>query len=296
MRHRSWYLILLFTLISSLASGQWESDQFLFDSKIKTSRPKPSRRDLTKEADTQKPLEIAESAKLANPNIEAVPSMEPTRIPASLGLPSVVMQARLGYVDFNSKSSSDIMNFSQGSYSLGVGIAFALSDQSHIKLNYLSSPDLTMGVIHPQGHRIKTRWEDMSIGYEREIQAFGRTMKAEPFLRQNAWWKTGSTDSASLEQLNEFGASLTLPLAVRGNWVPELKLQFVPFVKSTNAQLTGTSVSAEWSTFFRLKAQRAVILNIGYESLQLKENSDADFSFRQGMIKVFFGYQISTTK
>jgi hypothetical protein len=203
------------------------------------------------------------------------------------------MGVLLGYVDFNAKSNLKEMTFSQGSYSIGASLALRLSDDSNTNFQFLSAPEIVTGRTSEASVSQRARWEDLSVNYLKTMRIGELFIKMGPSLRQTSWWGSAVGEHSSLQQVNSFGAQVTLPLKPVGHWKPNLGLQMYPWAKSGDGKLNGTSFLVDWATFFEIKPERSFFLNIGYESSKQSALGPENYSFDQRLIKIYFGLLIS---
>lgn len=288
-------LLLLFLLNSSLASGQWESDQFLFgtqDSKLPRIQPnRPRSRVEEKKEDRQTKQFIEEKAALDEDTVSAVSDQ---RMPAGLRTSTSNLQVQLGYIDFRSRGDIAGMTFSQGSYSVGTALSLQVDTEQYVNLCYTTTPEIVVRGRSSEQWAQRLRWEDFKAEYFRRTEAFEREVAISVFLRQNAWWGRNYTSVASLRQLNSVGVGLAIPFHDQGLWQSSLQVRAAPWIASAARDFTGRSFAIDWLSFYPLGTDRSVMLNIGYEAVELRQSYENNSRLDQGLIKVYLGYRIST--
>lgn len=283
MRRQFLGFILLFTGISSLASAQWESDRFLFEPQSNLSRPKTVKQNTLSEKKSAHEVE----SNLSPPAASLVPKVEvpgtQERSPAGIDLPKVKLGPHFGFIDLNSKSNWNELQFKQSSYTFGVKLSTAIGDISDLTFCYSSTPGLG-----------PFRREEVFFENTYKVTLFDRELQLGPALRQTALWGSEAMSNLKFQQISNVGLSGHLNLAPQGKWRPLLSVQIYPVLINNNSSVRGSLSNFEWTTYFETKSTRAFMLNLGYERLDLTNTSATGGTLIQGQLKMFVGYRLST--
>lgn len=294
---RPCFTLLLFTVFSSLASGQWEADQFLFqeqstESRPKTVKPKPS---VVKDAGEKiQPVSEASVTKAPAVGPAEVPMATPDRRPAAITPTPVSLRAQAGYIDFSSKSSLKGLQFSEGAFSVGAEIGFQVEDSHGINFSYGTTAEL-QGVFEWNGRSLgRVKWEDLAIEYAHSQTWAPRDLVYGLSYRQNTWWGQQEGERLVLQQSQAVGLHGALLGASREGWRQQWKMQIFPQWTSLDHRSTGWGVALDWSGTYEFRARHALFMRLGLEKVSLESAGAESAELDQGMIKIFFGYRVST--
>jgi len=299
MLNRHFYISLFFTFICSLASGQWESDQFLFQkqtpaTRLKTKkRNKPSAisankdsaskpRDLStsmelQKAEEQKNSTTTSSAKINNRNLASTDQKNP-----------ITLDLKIGAIDFTSRTSMESMNFSKSAFAFNGVLSLPLKETDLATLFYTSSSEVKLSSNH------QARWEDWGFQYKREGNFFNQKVYWGMILRQYSWWRANDLPSYSLQSVNGLGFCGTMALPSDTLWSSALNISLLPFVSNPKGSLRGGSLGIEWSSLYQLTTGRSLVISVGYEGILLQNPSDTQYKIHQNLLKMFIGYRLAS--
>ena len=232
MLNRYLPLSLFFTFICSLASGQWESDQFLFQQQAPVTRPKTKKRikpsvvnadkdltvkphDLPTLTELQKPeghkdSMITFNSKLNNRSLASIDQKRP-----------ITLDLKIGVIDFTSKTSMDSMSFSKSAFAFNGVLSLPIQEKDLATLFYTSSSEVKLSTTH------QARWEDWGFQYERENSFFNQKAYFGMILRQYSWWRPNDLPNYSLQAVNGLGFSGTIELPSESLWSSALNISFL---------------------------------------------------------------------
>ena len=140
------------------------------------------------------------------------------------------------------------------------------------------------------------RWEDWGGNYKREFNFFDQRSAAGLLLRQHSWWRTNDNADYSLKSINGVGVCGSFFLPAKGLWSSKVNLQALPFLANEKRSLRGISYGLDWVGYYPLSFARSLIVNIGYERIDLKSSSDSQFDLNQRLLKISIGYQLSNSR
>ncbi len=293
-------LFLFFIFISSLASGQWESDQFLFDHQNQPTRPKSKPRSETnnlKKDSMKLKTEPSGSMIESNPSIPSdslfihEPNENSARQLASFEKRSpITLDIKLGVMDFNSKTKMKDMSFSKQAYSFGGLLNIPLFDENRVLLFYDSTTEMK---VDADTH---ARWESGGLQYKKEFSISNQAMEWGVLLRQFSWWKTSDIEDYSLKSITGVGISGSLSLPIRGLWHSHIEVSVLPSLTKGKGSLRGSSFEIDWVSYYQHSFARSFLINIGYERINLKSKSGTQFDLNQNILKISIGYQLSNSK
>lgn len=267
--------LLLFTFISSLASGQWESDQFLFSKKVKSTRPKQIRpksieRSPQAKVDNKKNEPAVQPNEISSeePYIENTrPHLIPVRAPAQVREKKLKrLQIEVGAIDLDFKTKTTDLNLNKHTLFFGAKVGIPVQLDNFFEFYYKSSQEIVVTSTQ------KIRWEDYGAHYLFYYQNDVHDFYLDTFLRQNIIWQSTSLNTVSLQPMNLVGLGAVFTGKAQGQWTPEYKLNYAPFVKNNDNSLSGYALSFEWETQYQLKMDRKFLVHINYEWMNLKGN------------------------
>ncbi len=282
MRYQIFGSLLLFTVISSLASAQWDSDRFLFEPQPQVPRLKPIKQNQMKEKKSPKSTQLLPEHPTQE-SVEIEIPISPERTPASRDLPKIKLGVQLGYVDLKSKSNFEELTFSKSSFSFGVKLSVPIAESSDITFGYISAPELG-----------KFRSEQALVENTYKIELSDQVLDFGPVFRQTAFWGSGRASALSFQQINSLGISGHFNLPPQGKWMPLLSLQLFPLLLGSDMTVNGSISEIDWTSYLEIKSDRSFMINFGYEKIDLRNTSELGGSMNQGQLKVFFGYRLST--
>lgn len=279
-------LILFFTFISPLASGQWESDQFLFNNQAPLARPKakkkqaaPNKSEVLKK---EKPSPIA--SELVESKKEIAKKREPTSIENKI---PITLDIKLGAIDFSSKTQMNGMQFSESSYSFNGVLTLPVHEKDEASFFYTSTTEVNTG------SNARARWEDWGGSYKRGFDILEHQSDLGLLLRQQSWWRTNDNADYSLRSINGIGATGSLFIPTKGLWSSKINIQLLPFLSNEKGSLKGSSYGLDWMSYYPLSFARSLIVNVGYERISLKSSS---FDLNQSLLKISIGYRLSNSR
>lgn len=287
-------LSLFFTFISSLASGQWESDQFLFNSTSPVARPKAkNKRSATTTDLKSEPIKKDNTPELNAQVVESTDSkkvIEGKRKPSGLeNQTPITLDIKLGAIDFSSKTQATGMSFSKSSYSFNGTLSFPVNEKDKASFFYTSTTEVSTGAGN-------ARWEDWGGSYKREFNHFEQRANFGFLLRQHSWWRTNDNVDYSLKSINGAGVCGSYFLPAKGLWTSEVNIQALPFLSNEKESLRGSSFGLDWMGYYPLSFARSLIVNIGYERIELKSPSNSQFDLNQSLLKISIGYRLSNSR
>jgi hypothetical protein len=290
--------LLLFTFFASLASGQWEADQFLFDKAKSPSRPKPINGESKKETVSDKKGKTLK-ADVATQPAKIPPALQPSvpaapRDPAAIQDATVSINARMGYVDFLSQSSGSHLDFSRGAYSVGAHLGIGIDPMNSVQISYVGTAEL-QSAIDWNGQSVShLKWEDLGFQYSYRLSVNDNELYVGPLYRRNTWWAQIAGKRLSLERIETYGAQVLYQFPKKEKIQQQLQWQGLPFARSLESHITGYDVSAEWILNYDLSPKRTLVLHLGAEKLQLSGDANQQSELDQRIMKAFVGYKIST--
>lgn len=291
--------LLLFTFFTSLASGQWEADQFLFEKKNEKSRPKPVASETKNEKPKNKNHPIV---KTVPPVMVNEPIPEPAqqdknpqgRDPASLQDAVVSMNARVGYIDFLSKSTNTPLAFSTGTYSLGAHLGIGFDAVNSMQVSYAGTAEL-QSAFDWNGQSVNhLKWEDIGIQYSYHFLGDDHELHWGPIYRKNTWWGQIAGTRTSLERIEGYGVHGLYLWAKQNNFRHQIQWQALPYVQSLESDQRGFDMALDWVSDYAISSKRALVIQLGFEKLQLSSQENSPSGLDQRIIKFFVGYKIST--
>lgn len=279
-------LILFFTFISPLASGQWESDQFLFNNQNPISRPKPKKKQITinKTEARKKEKSFPIASELVESKKEITKKREPTSIENKI---PITLDIKLGAIDFSSKTQMTGMQFSESSYSFNGVLTLPVHEKDEASFFYTSTTEVNTG------SNARARWEDWGGSYKRTFDILEHQSDLGLLLRQQSWWRTNDNADYSLKSINGIGATGSLFIPTKGLWNSKISVQLLPFLSNEKGSLKGSSYGLDWMSYYPLSFARSLIINIGYEIVSLQGSS---LDLNQNLIKVSVGYRLSNSR
>lgn len=300
MTLRSLFILLLFTVNASLASGQWEPDRFLFSSQVAPPRPKAVKSRLPSNIKADKAG--AESTRKSPMSVESKPTTamtspaaeEPQTPTSSLG---TRLQGHVGYLDFSAKGLPATMTAAKAQFAVGVRIEFNLAPAHSVQCDYLTTGSTGGGATAEQPSLYSKRWEDMMAAYTFETSLLGIRNRFGGVVRQSGWWGPGKDQLNSLEKISGVGLKFEIDGERQGQWVPALRVQVFPNYSTADRQLSGRAVQVEGAASLSLAPHRQLLLNVGYEMQSLKgseDSRDVILNLDQRIMKAYIGYQVST--
>ncbi|MEY4617470.1 MAG: hypothetical protein RJB66_2430 [Pseudomonadota bacterium] len=294
---RASIILVLFTFFTSLASGQWEADQFLFSNKESPARPKPIAIENKKTATNARPSKLIdkknEPKKTTEPEIVQAPS-DPLRDPASFEESTVGIDAKLGYIDFDSKSSSRAMDFNEGSTTVAAQLDLGIDPKNTIEVNYAGTAQIQSAVVWNGQSINQINWEDMNLAYSYRWFRGLNQIQIGPIFRQNNWWGQTPGKRVSLERLESFGLHGRYLFSKSERLRHQLQLQLLPRTYSLVSGGLGYDLLMDWTSVYDLTTGRALVFQLGAEQLKIKDVEDVRAQLDQRLIKVFVGYRVFT--
>lgn len=289
-------LSLFFTFISSLASGQWESDQFLFNNSTPTARPKAKRKPSAVNKDLKsdpmnKDKTSDSNSPVAAEALNVKKEKQVKRAPSNIeNKPPITLDIKLGAIDFSSKTQMNGMNFSKNAYSFNGILSLPIHEKDQAAFFYTSTTEVSTGVSS------NARWEDWGGSYKREFNFFEQKSNLGLLLRQHSWWRTDDNADYSLKSINGIGACGSFFIPAKGLWNSQVNIQALPFLANEKRTLRGSSYGLDWMGYYQLSFSRSLIINIGYERIDLKSSSDSQFDLNQSLLKMSIGYRLSNSR
>jgi len=294
-------LSLFFTLFSSLASGQWRSDQFLFNKSSQEARLKAKTKKkivLTqKDSKTNEPTGQISEATLTtdgnskNESLKSEDTKYQKRGIASLeSQPPITLDLKFGAMDVSSKSQMNGMNFSQSTYSFSGVLNIPVQEIDDASFFYTSTTEIRTG------SNSNARWEDWGGSYKREFTVLDQKLNFGLLLRQYSWWRTNDNSDYSLKSINGFGVCGSFIIPTKGLWRAKVGAQVLPILSNERGSLRGVSTSIDWVSYYQLTSGRALLVNIGYEWIDLKNKTNSQYNLNQNLLKMSIGYQFSNSQ
>lgn len=299
MLNRYLSLSLFFTFICSLASGQWESDQFLFQQQTSATRLKTKKRIKSSVANNIKdpkvksfkvsaPIELQDpggrkdstttfNSKLNNRDLASTDQRKP-----------FTLDLKIGAIDFTSRTSMESMRFSKSTFAFNGVLCLPIQETDLVTLFYSSSSEVKLSTNH------QARWEDWGLQYKRENSFLNQKAYFGLILRQYSWWRANDLPNYSLQSVNGLGLSGAIELPSDTLWSSALEISFLPFVVNPKGSLRGVSLDGAWSSFYQLTTGRSLVINVGYEGIILQSSSDSQYKIHQNLLKMFIGYRLSS--
>jgi hypothetical protein len=299
MMFRSLLILILFTGISSLASGQWEFDQFLFETPEAKTRRKPVKREDSKsttevravsdsniDGDSTKPDQPAPSV--------GVEERSPRRNPAMLPKLPVSLSGSIGVINI-AIDSSLLGGRTRGSLSTGgVTLGINWKEWGEFKFSYATTSHFEMFVANGPSSMKRLRWETMALEFGREWSLGDVPFWLGLQLRQNSWWGAINGRATTLEQASGVGVGALFHLARMGHWQPGIQIRALPVYFDEDQDLSGNSYGFDWVGRYQFSESRVISLQIGYEQLQLDDRRLRTEVLDQGMVQILFSYEVST--
>lgn len=293
MRIRLIGTFLLFTVISCLASGQWDSDQFLFEPKNKSPRPKTGTR-VSKEPRSHKsPKEQTLSEEKA---IEVSETKEPLLMaPTQPEAPLIALQATIGLTEINSKSSIEELNLSRETPVIGAGFIAGVSSEMIFGMTYLGTPQSVGGAKEgASGSSSRFRWDQISVELQWSTKLYERSVTLIPQYRQSSWWKTTGTGPTALIQVDQLGMALDFPLDPKGNWSPHIRFFFDPIARSRDSTVEGWAGGIGWSADYHINSLKSVQFELSIDRLDLARSPHN--YLEQNSTKFLLSYRIQANR
>lgn len=302
-------LVLFLCLLSSMATGQWGSDQLLFSGKPKRTRLKSKSEEKIHLKKIQNPdnkiLESHNSDSSEFPifkkmetqfsnenNKEREDFLEVERNPSSLEEFENSKQSLrfyLGVTRLNSENENQYLNFSKQVFSFGAQVSIPFNKINQAYLNYLSTTDM---IIKNKGH---FKYDDICFIFNQQFESIGSLNYLGIALRQSSMWYSGSTNESKEDTFNSFGinAKTSVKLLEDRKIKTALSIQYYPLISHSSKIVSGSRYGLDFNLNYDLSLGRSLSANMVYEKLIMGDSRLDEQRLTQNYLQFFLGYQLS---
>jgi hypothetical protein len=305
-------LILLFLVNGSLASGQWDTDQFLFSSGLQQPRPKTV--PMVKPVDgknqsrpTPEAFEVMEpggpgSRLPTNPLSPPTSSEAPVLAPALSSRPTkdtesgqskVSLEGQLAYQNFAMRGNFEALQFSQGAASAGLRLNLASASLGEFHFYYLLVPELAVSRNSTASGFGKFHWDDVGIEYFFFREQLAAEVQVGAVAGESTWWGHSGVKTSNLLQLNYWGAALAIRQRPSQQGGQSLNLQAFPWVGAGQAQMRGLGYRLEYSRLLGTAGRKAMAIALSFEQFNFKGGVDQEIRLQQQVLGASVHYILS---
>jgi hypothetical protein len=303
-------LILLLILIGPLASGQWETDQFLFGSEPNETRPKamgpvptPLVRQQTTKGEVGKSSESTEAAATNTtgsiPTVTPVPEVWPTPSeltnPATPATPAVYsIGVEVGHRDYRSTGGIPALQQSQGGTLLGLFLRSQSSQMGELSLHYSAIPEIPAAE-RPAVSSLKSlHWDEVELDYMFFRETLPNEIQIGTSLGETSWWGHSGVNISNLLKLKYLGAVAQLRLDQDSENPTFLMVRASPWFQSNTGDLQGLGQAVTLRRVLQAKKNSQNGFQLTYEQLSLHDRNEAGLLLSQRSLSFSFYFQLSS--